>query len=163
MKKGVNLQIVLFCILLTACGPSEGVIQTAIFETEQAAPTVDPTVTVTPPEPTPEPDIELEVIGCGYGEFGRVTVSGTLKNNLPENLGFVYMFISLVKNNQVIRTDEINLVNATGKNSGLLYGIDYESYGGYFRPNQIIDWSVAYIFEEIVQPFECEVSITDYR
>ena len=145
--KRVSLAAVLLAASLTACG-TQAPVSTATSPTETA---------------TPKPPVEIVINDCGYGDFGIVTMAGTVTNNTGNAINFLYAVVALIKNGQVVRTDEISIVNASGQNAGLIHGLDYRSKAGQLAPAESLSWSVAYPLNELTQPFECEASITDAR
>ena len=150
--KRFPLAALLLAASLAACGA------------QPPAPTATSTSPPAPTEtPTPKPPVEIVVNDCGYGDFGIVTMAGTVTNNTSEGINFLYAAIALIKNGQVVRTDEISIVNATGENVGIIHGLDYRSQAGELAPAETLSWSVAYPLDELTQPFECEASITDAR
>jgi hypothetical protein len=99
---------------------------------------------------------------CGYGEHGWVTIAGTLTNNTDSPYTFVYAAVALIKNGQVVQTDQVSLASTTGENLGVLHGLDYVSKTGGLAPGETWEWSIAYPLVTLTQPFECEVSVTNY-
>jgi len=128
------------------------------------APPPTPTATALPTSsPTPKPDFEIDVSMCGYGDFGIVTMAGSVTNNTTEPITFLDAAVALIKNGAVVRTDRVSLVNATGENAGILHGLDYESKAGGLAPGASSEWSIQYPLDDLTQPFECEASVTNAR
>lgn len=150
MKRLIVL-VIMATFLIAACATPTPEI---IVVTATSEPTVEPTA-------TPKPPVDIQITECGYGEFGQITMAGTITNNTSEDIRFLYVAVALVKNSQVIRSDEVVLV-CPGKNLGILHGLDYYS-GKQFASGETRLWSVGYILTKLTQPFECEASITDAR
>jgi hypothetical protein len=147
MRSSAALLAILLASILSACGS----------QAPPPPPTPIPTSDFTP---TAKPPVEIRVIDCGYGDFGFVTMAGTVTNNTDEPITFLQAVVALVKNSQVVRTDEIYIANATGQNTGILDGLDYQSIAGALAPGESLSWSVAYPFDKLTEPFECEASVT---
>jgi hypothetical protein len=90
-------------------------------------------------------------------------MAGTVTNHTAKPVVFIQAAIALIKNDQVVRTDEIYIADATGDNAGILHGLDYKSVTGGLAPAETIFWTVAYPLEKLTQPFECEASVTSSR
>lgn len=149
MKK---LLVVILIVVLGACAPTptpEIIVVTA---------TPKPTAALTP---TPKPPVEIQIMICGYGgQFGFITMSGTATNNTSRPITFLKMAVALIKNDRIVRTDEIYLTNATGKNLGILYGLDYITKAEPLLSGETLIWRIQYPLDKLTQPFECEASAT---
>ncbi len=156
MNRSNIADALLFAVILSACGgPAEPPTPTLI-------PT--PAFTLTPvATPTPKPPVEIQITACGYGSFGIVTMAGTATNDTSADITFLQATVALLKNGQVVRTDEIYITSATGVNAGMLYGLDYKSKAGGLVAGETIAWSVAYPLDKLSQPFECEASVTNVQ
>jgi len=150
MNKPRRITLLLITAFISACGS----------QAPPSTPTLPPAPTATP---TPKPPVEIAVTECGYGDFGFVTMAGTVSNNTDKAIAFLDAAVALVKNGQVVRTDEVSLVNATGDNAGILHGLDYQSKSGGLAPDETIAWSIAYPLDKLTLPFECEASVTSAR
>lgn len=126
--------------------------------------TVPVVITATPaPTATLTPTIEIAITECGYSKLvGRPMMAGTVTNNTIESVKGVMAAVALIKNGQVVRTDGVYLVSPANSDLylGVLDGLWYEHKSDGLAPGELYAWNIEYLFVDLTQPFECEISIT---